>query len=465
MDKAYPTPSQQKEGPNAIIRQLYKDKCRVIIYESILQSSQVFLQYMDMCLELYFNLFSHNLVLSVQEMRKLFSGIQIIQKDQKAIVDALNVAKSDDYIVPSCVEAITIITQSLEDFKTYIESLSELELYYDSLFDTERDRFASSIRAIQSEPNTLPLKVIFKEPTIYIMNLFEQIMELSSLEIIDYELNNIMNLLNQLKKINVILQKQKHLPSIIKTGTDSDIMSKTKDNSMNPNRFLIRHDIMFKIGRYKIQKYRVFLYSDIIEYIPFKGNDITQREIRYSHVEPTHSILPFYPTPYAFIVYSQKKSILLCCDSEDIRNTWVTKIQDNIALLYYFKSPFIAPPLVMNNTIQECDICQAPFSIFNIKHFCEACGMIVCRKCLTAKVYTPFTNQQQNVCFNCEQILKPNQQLVLMYHQSQKDEAVTDANLDITPLAIFTKVRPFSTIHTHIYKLLPESSVKSSSSG
>ena len=155
-------------------------------------------------------------------------------------------------------------------------------------------------------------------------------------------------------------------------------------------------------------RYNFSLYTNIILYsmnskLSYKCKSICFTHVKslvrlfYSvQVEVLNLILPFYPTSYPFIIYGQEKSVVVCALSEEMRQSWVSTIQDllSMTLLFDIKNIgthvknglFSAPVLSINPCITRCENCLQPFSLLKKKHYCEACGLFICANCISGKV-------------------------------------------------------------------------------
>jgi hypothetical protein len=140
---------------------------------------------------------------------------------------------------------------------------------------------------------------------------------------------------------------------------------------------------------------------------------------------------------FEFSIISPKKSFILCAATETGKREWMAALTQAIGDLEERQKTFgasgeakdvrpskcimprpkpmpevdiglIAPILVPVSRVTMCHLCLVPFSLFQQRHHCRACGCACCSSCLRFCAVLPFRQHEPpaRICCKCSPVLE-----------------------------------------------------------
>jgi len=185
---------------------------------------------------------------------------------------------------------------------------------------------------------------------------------------------------------------------------------------VEPHRMFVREGTLTKICRKAPKKFKFVLFSDLILYgSPLPGSDKylfhRQLDLETCRMEDLPDSDQIHT---AFVVGSAKKSFIVIAETQQLKEGWMSDIQDQIKQHIARRESFRgssntlgkhaeAPIWMPDQTSPQCVLCKDEFTFFVRRHHCRACGGVVCGKCSDKKVLIPSidTKNEVRVCDKC----------------------------------------------------------------
>lgn len=194
---------------------------------------------------------------------------------------------------------------------------------------------------------------------------------------------------------------------------------------VDPNRYLVREGLLYKVCRDGAKPYYFFLFNDAIVYsrpsgkrLKFHGS-LPLQTVTIRRVDPA-DLARLNPDGRedlaalfrrAFTLSSKKKSFtVLVPEGEDL-DGWLgdaNALAASMRLTLRVAMPSQAPVWTPDGGTVDCSRCKGPFTTFNRRHHCRSCGALVCGKCSPSRRVVPQLGSKRafRVCTDCASTLK-----------------------------------------------------------
>lgn len=194
---------------------------------------------------------------------------------------------------------------------------------------------------------------------------------------------------------------------------------------VDPNRYLVREGLLYKVCRDGAKPYYFFLFNDAIVYsrpsgkrLKFHGS-LPLQTVTIRRVDPANlaSLNPDGRDDLAalfrraFVIQSKKKSFTVLVPEEEDLDGWLgdsNALAASMRMTLRVAMPSQAPVWTPDGGTDTCAICTGPFTTFNRRHHCRNCGSLVCGKCSSSRRVVPQLGSKRafRVCSNCAPKLK-----------------------------------------------------------
>jgi hypothetical protein len=119
----------------------------------------------------------------------------------------------------------------------------------------------------------------------------------------------------------------------------------------------------------------------------------------------------FYNDQPCLDVFAPRKSFILYFAQISDRDGWKAELESAIknAKAHTIVPPYREAPIWIPDAVSnECMKCKISFGVFNRKHHCRNCGLIMCHKCLSCKIIMKDISRKRpsKVCADCFEALK-----------------------------------------------------------
>eukprot|EP00602_Paraphysomonas_sp_CaronLab_P000051 CAMPEP_0185028450 /NCGR_PEP_ID=MMETSP1103-20130426/14168_1 /TAXON_ID=36769 /ORGANISM="Paraphysomonas bandaiensis, Strain Caron Lab Isolate" /LENGTH=652 /DNA_ID=CAMNT_0027562875 /DNA_START=12 /DNA_END=1970 /DNA_ORIENTATION=+ len=411
-----PTISPSPPDESSITKDEKREKKRVLVIKEIISSETTYFNRLQTTVDVFMIPFREKGILSNTEYDGQFGQLEMIRDMHKKLLSELNEAEGNGVNSIRVGKVFKDFSYFLKMYKQYLACFEGAIVRRAKLL-TSNKKFADFLEKARSDPRCkgLTLDSLLIEPVQRVPRyrlLLEELLKYTPETNEDHQdiVEALENVRDVAAKNNEAIRQQEGMDKVYQVMIQLD--SRYSVNLLDkPSRMFVRQGDLMKQCRRGRKEFRFWVFSDKLLYGESTGlgtyrpsRDILLTQLRVTAVDENGE--------FAMRIESPAKSFYVWFTNSSERDSWVQEVSRlRQAMLEEAvragedtaEEIVVAPVWNPDKAASCCEVCNTSFTLFNRKHHCRSCGVVVCDGCSRSKVLLPHVDavKPQRVCDTC----------------------------------------------------------------